>query len=213
MAEKIRILLMKMITTFYRRAIVVVRPIDHTIPEVNSRLPIVMTLLSEEDLPRYIQLRPDQDLNMIKMRLANGDQCFAVRHEGRIVHTGWVTTKPKHEPYLRTILILQPKDIFLYDHYTHPSLRHLGLAQARDVHTLHHYREKGYRRSIAIVAVENRAAFRPFKAMGYRSIGMFKCLRLGPWQCNWEERWGEDLLPLSTKTGMRKRSDNDGSLQ
>ena len=120
---------------------------------------------------------------------------------GGIVHTGWVTTIPKHEPYLRRKLILQAGDIFLYDHYTQPSHRSLGLARARDVHVLHHYREKGYRRSLAIVAVENRAAFRPFKALGYHSIGMFKCLRLGPWQWTWEERWGEDPLPVSTKTG------------
>jgi len=193
---------MKMITTFYRRAIVVARPIDHTIPEVNPRLPIVMTLLKEGDLPGYIQLRPDQDLNMIRMRLANGDQCFAVWHDGRIVHTGWVTTKPKDEPYLRRQLILQPEDIFLYDHYTHPSLRHLGLAQARDVHILHHYRDEGYHRSVAIVAMENKAAFRPFKAVGYYSIGMFKCLRFGPWQWTWEERWGEEPLPVSTKIGV-----------
>ena len=76
---------------------------------------------------------------------------------GRIVHTGWVTTIPKHEPYLRRKLILQAGDIFLYDHYTQPSHRSLGLARARDVHVLHHYREKGYRRSLAIVAVENRS--------------------------------------------------------
>jgi len=199
MARKIRVLLLKMMTTFYRRAIVVARPIDHTIPEVNPRLPIVMTLLKEGDLPGYIQLRPDQDLNMIRMRLANGNQCFAVWHDGRIVHTGWVTTKPKYEPYLRRKLMLQPGDIFLYDSYTHPSLRRFGLAQTRDVHVLCHYREEGYRRSIAIVAIENKLAFRPIRAVGYRSIGMLKCLRFGPWQLNWEERWGEEPLPTLTK--------------
>jgi ribosomal protein S18 acetylase RimI-like enzyme len=188
-------LLMKILTTFYRRAIVVARPIDDTITEVNPRLPIVVTLLREGDLPAYIQLRPDQELKVIQMRLTKGDLCFAVWHQGRIVHAGWVTTKQKYESYLRRTLILQPGDIFLYDHYTHPSLRRLGLAQARGVHVLRHYREKGYHRSMGIVAVENKPAFLPFKAVGYRSIGMFKCLRLGPWQWNWEERWGEDPLP------------------
>ena len=190
-----------MTTTFYRRALVVARPIDETIPAPNLRLPIVITPLRKEGLPAYLQLRRDQDSNEIRMRMAQGDECFAAWHEGRIVHTGWVTTIPKHEPYLRRKLILQPGDIFLYDHYTQPSHRSLGLARARDVHVLHHYREKGYRRSLAIVAVENKAAFRPFKALGYHSIGMFKCLRLGPWQWTWEERWGEDPLPVSTKTG------------
>ncbi len=193
---------MKMVTTFYRRALVVARLIDGTIPEPNLRLPIVITPLRGEDLPAYLQHRPDQCSNEIRMRIAQEDECFAAWHEGRIVHTGWVTTIPKHEPYLRRKLILQPGDIFLYDHYTQPSHRSLGLARARDVHVLHHYQEEGYRRSIAIVAMENKVAFRAFKALGYRSIGMFKCLRFGPWQWTWEERWGEDPLPVSTKIGM-----------
>jgi len=211
MGKEIRILLMKMITTFYRRALVVARPIDDTISEPNLRLPIVITRLRREDLPAYLQHRPDQHSDVIRMRIAQGNECFAAWHEGRIVHTGWVTTIPKHESYLRRKLILQPGDIFLYDHYTQPSHRSLGLARARDIHVLRHYGEEGYQRSMAIVAIENKAAFRQFKALGYRSIGMFKCLRFGPWQWTREERWGEDPLPVSTKIGTRKRSDDDGS--
>lgn len=191
---------MKILTTFYRRVIVVARPIDDTTPELNPRLSIAITQLTEEALQAYIQLRPDQDLNVIQMRLTKGDQCFAVWHEGRMVHTGWVATGPIYESYLRRELILQPGDIFLYDHYTRPSHRSGSLAQARDVHVLRHYREEGYHRSIAMVAVENKAAFRPFKAVGYRSIGFFKCLRFGPWQWDWQQRWGEEPLPTLTKT-------------
>ena len=190
---------MKIFTTFYRRVIVVARPIDDTSPELNPRLSIAITQLTEETLQAYIQLRPDQDLNVIKMRLAEGDQCFVVWHEGQIVHTGWVTTKQKYESYLRREFILQPGDIFLYDHFTHPSLRRCGLAQARDVHVLRHYWVEGYRRSIAIIAIENKTAILPFKAVGYRSIGIVKCLRFGPWQWDWEERWGEEPLPGLTK--------------
>lgn len=201
----IQTILMKMLTTFYRRVAVVVRPIDDTIPEPDLRLSAVITPLRGENLPDYLQHRPDQHPNEIRMRIARGDECFAAWHEGRIVHSGWVTTMPKHELYLRRKLILQPGDIFLYDHYTHPSHRGLGLARAREVHVLHHYRGEGYRRSMAIIAIENKAAFRPFRSLGYRSIGMFKCLRFGPWQWTWEERWGEEPLPVSTKIGRKKR--------
>jgi hypothetical protein len=202
----IQILLMKMLTTFYRRAVVLARPIDDIIPEVKPRIPIVITLLRDEDLPAYLRHRPDQHSNEIRTRTAQGDKCFAAWHEGRIVHSGWITTMPKHEFYLRRKLILQPGDIFLYDHYTQPSHRGLDLARAREVHVLHHYRGEGYRRSVAIIAIENKAAFHPFKSLGYHSIGMFKCLRFGPWQWTWEERWGEELLPVSTKIGEKKWS-------
>ena len=196
MVKTIQKLLMKMLTTFYRRTVVVARPIDGTVAAVPPPFPVVITVLKEEDLSAYIQLHPDQHPREIRVRLAEGDQCFAVWHEGQIVHTGWVTTKQKYEPYLRREFILQPGDIFLYDHFTHPSLRRCGLAQARDVHVLRHYGEEGYRRSIAIIAIENKAAILPFKAVGYRSIGMLKCLRLGPWQLNWEAKWSEETLPV-----------------
>lgn len=190
---------MKTFTTFYRRVIVVVRSIDDTLPDIDLRLPIVIAPLTEGDLPAYLHLRPDQHSNTIRKRLAKGDQCFAVWHEGQIVHTGWVTTEQKYEPYLRRKLTLQPADIFLYDNYTHPSLRRFGLAQARTIYLLRHYQAEGYRRSVAIIAVENKAALRQIEAAGYHRIGMFKCIRFGPWQWNWEERWGEEPLPGSTK--------------
>jgi GNAT superfamily N-acetyltransferase len=198
-----------MLTTFYRRVIVVARPIDQTIPEPNLCLPAVITPLRKENLPAYLLHRPDQHSNEIQMRMVQGDECFAAWHEGRIVHTGWVTTMPKHESYLRRKLILQPGDIFLYDHYTQPSHRGLGLARARDIHVLHHYRGQGSCRSMAIVALENKAALRLFKSLDYGFIGMFKCLRFGPWQWTWEERWGGEPLPVLTKIGAQRRSEDD----
>jgi len=88
MAKEIRILLMKMITTFYRRALVVAAP--SMIRSLNRTFASDRHYPAERGgRPAYIQLRPDQDPNVIAMRLANGDQCFAVWHEGRIVHTGW----------------------------------------------------------------------------------------------------------------------------
>jgi ribosomal protein S18 acetylase RimI-like enzyme len=202
MARKIRVLLLKMMTTFYRRVIVFSRQMENISSPANLPFPIDITTLQEKDLPAYHRFRPEQNPRMIRKRIADGDQCFLVRREGQIVHSGWVATGRKLEPYLRCPLILQPDEIFLYDHYTHPSFRGNGLAQARDICVLRRYREKGYQRSLAVVAVENKRAFRPFEAIGYLPIGMFKCLRFGPWQWTWVERWGEAPLPVSTKRGM-----------
>jgi hypothetical protein len=199
MANAIQMLLIKMVTTFYRRAVVVVRPIDDTIPEINPRLPIVITLLKEEDLPAYFRLRPDQDRNMIKRRLANGDQGFAARREGLIVHSTWAATEQVYVPYLRRYLILKPEEIFFYDSFTLPVYRNRNLAQARGGYAFQHYLGLGYRRAIAVVALENKAGLGVPKALGYHPIGLYVCLKLGPWQWNWEERWGEELLPTLTK--------------
>jgi GNAT superfamily N-acetyltransferase len=199
MVKKIRILTRKIISTFYRRVVVLSRSMDDPLPQMDSPFPIEITNLQEKDLSDYQRFRPEQRPPVIRKRIADGDQCFLVRSEGQIVHSGWVATKRKFEPYLRCTLILQPDEIFLYDHYTHPFFRGNGLAQARDIFVLRHYRQKGYQRSLAVVATENKPAFRPFEAIGYLPIGMFKCLWWILGERIWQKRWGQAQLPFFIK--------------
>ncbi len=199
MVNAIRILSMKVLTTFYRRAVVVVRSIDEMIPELKPPFPIVIALVKKEDLPPYFQLRPDQDRNMIKRRLANGDQCFAAWHEGIIVHSTWAATEQVYVPYLRRYLILKPEEIFFYDSFTLSVYRNRSLAQARGVFVFRHYLGLGYCRAIAVIALENRAGLGVPRALGYHPIGLYACIRLGLWQWNWEEKRTEELLPTLTK--------------
>jgi len=191
---------MKMRTTFYRRAVVVVRPIDAMIHEPKSPFPILIALLKKEDLPAYFQLRPDQDRNVIERRLANGDQCFVVWREGVLVHSTWAAREQAYVPYLRRYLILKPEEIFFYDSFTLPVYRNRNLAQARGVYVFRHYLGLGYRQAIAVIALENKVGLGVPKALGYHPIGLYACFRLGPWQRDWEERWGEEPLPTLTKT-------------
>jgi len=203
MLRAIQLLLVRMLTAFYRSAVIVVRPLDEMIPELNSRLPIVITLLREEDLPAYFQLRPDQDRNMIKRRLAHGDQCFVAWCEGRIVHSTWAATGRIYIPYLRRHLILKPEEIFFYDSFTLPIYRSCNLAQARGVYAFQYYLRLGYRQAIAVIALENKAGPGVPNALGYRSLGLYACLKLGPWQWDWQERWGGQPLPTLTKMKIR----------
>jgi ribosomal protein S18 acetylase RimI-like enzyme len=197
-------ILRKIISTFYRRVVVLSRPMSDPLPQIDPPFPIEIANLQEKDLPDYQRFRPEQRPRFIQKRIANGDQCFLVRFQGRILHSGWVATKRKFEPYLRCTLILQPDEIFLYDHYTHPSFRGNGLAQARDIFVLRHYRQKGYRRSLAVVAAENKPAFRPFDAIGYLPIGMFKCLWWVLGERVWQRRWGQGQLPLFVRMGSQE---------
>jgi hypothetical protein len=50
-----------------------------------------------------------------------------------------------------------------------------------------------------VIAVENKPAFGPVKAVGYHPIGMFRCVRLGPWQWDWQERWSDEPFPFLIK--------------
>lgn len=195
----IQIFIMKVVTTFYRRVIIVARSLHDEIPDLQLCLPVTIAVLTEKDLPAYNQFRPDQLMSIIQARLERGDRCYAAWHEGRIVHAAWVCTKDIYDPYLRRTLLLHPGDIYIYDSYTLPAYRHHGLARTRNIHVFRQYREEGFRRSTAIVALENKAAFGSVKAVGNHPIGMVRCVRLGPWQWDWQERWSDEPFPFLIK--------------
>ncbi len=191
----LRLLAMKVTTTFYRRLIVGYVSLDRPIPRLHSQLPGVIRLLTEQDLPRYQELRPRQPLSEIAERLASGQRCFATRVDGRIVDVGWLATQQVHVSYLRHDLILEPGDGYIYDSYTAPDLRARGLYQATSTHILRCCQEQGLRRAVVLYAPENRAPLTVARRFGVTFGGMYVCLRFGPWQRLWERRFGADPLP------------------
>jgi len=195
-----QMLTMKTITTFYRRMVIVIQPLIDPFPKLHPDLPETNKILTEIDLPAYIKFRPDSRLNSIQARLTRGDNCFATWENGQIVNALWVATQRPYIPYLHRDLILQPGDTYIYDHYTLPVYRGRGLGQANIVYTLRYYQEEKYRRAIFLLAIENKVAFGPTQALGMPTVGLFGCLRLGPWQWNWKEAWSDESLPVLTKT-------------
>jgi ribosomal protein S18 acetylase RimI-like enzyme len=195
----IRLLAVKILTTFYRRMFLMVRPLDATIPPLYPRLQVVFKVLTAEDLLVYSSSRSEQCLNLIQAPLAREEQYFAALYEGRIVQVGKVATERVYVPYLRRDLILQPSDVYVYGSFTLPAFRGYGLAPARAVQMMHHYRNQGYRRMVCLVAVENMSGLRVVEKLGYCSVGLCSCLRFGPWQHAWQRTWIEEPLPRLTK--------------
>jgi RimJ/RimL family protein N-acetyltransferase len=187
---------MKVLTTFYRRVILVVHLLDDTIPVLRSRLPVVITILTETNINAYHRFRPEQSLQEIQARLARGDRCFACWYENRIIDAGWVATGRVHIPYLRRDLILDPRDIYNYDSYTLPAYRGRGLYMARNAYIARYNWQEGFSRSVAVVAVENKALLAILLKSGLKPIGLYSCMRFGPWQRGWQQPWGEEALPL-----------------
>ena len=191
---------MKILTTFYRRMILFVYPLDKEIPVLRSRLSVNFTILTERDLDAYHRFRPDQSRKEIRTRLDSGDRCFVCWYEDRIVDAGWVATGRVYIPYLRQHLVLGPKDIYNYDAYTLPAYRGLGIYMARNSYVARYNQKEGYSRSIAMVAVENRAPKVILQRSGLRPIGLYNCLRFGPWQWEWQQQWGQEALLGLSKT-------------
>ncbi len=198
--KRIDVLAMKILTTFYRRMILFVYPLDSTIPVLLPRLPVDIAILIERDLDAYHRFRPDQSMKEIRMRLESGDRCFVCWYEDRIVDAGWVATGRVYIPYLRRRLILGSRDIYNYDAYTLPAYRGLGIFMARNSYVARYNQKEGYSRSIAMVAVENKASKVILHRSGLIPIGLYNCLRLGPWQWEWQQQWGQEALLDLSKT-------------
>jgi ribosomal protein S18 acetylase RimI-like enzyme len=198
-----QLLAMKVLTTIYRRMFLMVRPLDATIPDLRPCIPALFKVLTREELLAYNRLQPEQYTSLIQARLACGEQCFAAIYEGRIAQVGSVGTKRAYIPYLRRDLILQPNDVYVYGSFTFPAYRGYGLAPARAVHMMHHYRQEGYRRMVCVVAIENKSGLRVVQKLGYHTIGLYSCLRFGPWQYDWQRTWGEESLPRLARAVSR----------
>jgi GNAT superfamily N-acetyltransferase len=192
------LLAMKALTTFYRRMILMVRPLDAKLPVFSARLAVTFKLLSEKDFSAYQRFRPEGGLTSLQRCLSRGDSCFAAYHEGRIVHAVQVATGHVYVPYLRRSLILQPGDVYTYDSFTRPGYRSYGLASARAVHVMHYYQHEGYQRMVCLIAGENAAGRHVMQKLGYQALGLYSYLRLYPWQRYWQQAWSaEPLLLLS----------------
>lgn len=198
--EMMEMLAMKVLTTFYRRMILFVYPLDGTIPVLESRLSVNIAILTEGDLEAYHRYRPDRNLKEIRARLARGDRCFACWYEDRIVDGGWVATGRVYVPYLRRRLVLAPGDIYNYDAYTLPAFRGLNLFMARNSYVARYNQKERYLRSLALVAAENKASRVILYRWGLRPIGLYTCLRFGPWQWDWHQTWGDEMLLSLSKT-------------
>jgi ribosomal protein S18 acetylase RimI-like enzyme len=185
----------KVVTTFYRRVVVVARSLDDTLRDYRPRLPVDIALLTEGDVVAFSAFRPDRRVELVRARLADGQRCFVAQCEGQIVHAAWVATGLVDVPYLRRSLVVPPGSVYIHDSYTLPAFRGHGLAPACRAYLMRHCMEQGYRQSLAVVAAENEAAFRALRKVGVVGIGLYGCLRLGPWQRDWQQCWGAAALP------------------
>jgi ribosomal protein S18 acetylase RimI-like enzyme len=194
--QGIHLLTSKILTTFYRRMFLMVRPLDSMIPYLYPHLAVVFKRLTEKDLCISSRSWSDQYVNSIRAHLARGEQCFAALYEGQIAQVGRVAMGRVYIPYLRRYLMLQPGDVYFYDSFTLPAYRGYGLAPARAAYMMRHYRQEGYRRVVCLVAVENKSGLRSVQKTGYQSVGLYSCLRFGPWQRDWQQMWSEAPLPM-----------------
>lgn len=184
---------MKAVTTFYRRVVYGYRSTDLPVPELGEGLEI--TELDQASLSAYRSFRPDQSGGQAERRLESGHRCLLTWVEGRIVDAAWLTRGTTFVPYLRARLALEETDLYVFDSYTDPEHRGVGLYQAKNAYVYRLAAREGFRRVVAVIAAENRAPLLLNRRSGGLMVGMYHYLRLGPASRWWSEPWTGEPMP------------------
>ena len=173
----------------YRRAILIERGLDASVPDATARVPVTVSLLREAEVDEYLALRPDSDPVAIRRRLRDGERCFAVRCDGRLVSVAWVATGSVWIEYLGRYMPLAAEEAFAYEAFTAPAYRGYNVGGPRAVEETRVLRAAGCRRLLAIVSPEDPSARRQAAKLGWQPCGMIGYVKLGPWRHDFSKRW------------------------
>ncbi|HYN83533.1 MAG TPA: hypothetical protein VES88_18800 [Gemmatimonadaceae bacterium] len=202
----------KLMTTLYRRMLCLVYPLQgRRIPVYNAQLEVEFRLLQADEIDAYLSFRPNVGRARIERRLEQGHRCFASWHGEKIIDAGWTATQSVVVPYLGRVLCLDQGDVYSYDAYTLPEYRGYGLYMARNSFTARTNQREGFKRSIALVAPENYAAWVILTRSGLETIGKYSYLRVPFRGIYWQRAVpGKTLLQLGS---LASATDESSSTQ
>lgn len=168
--------------TVYRRAILIERLLHDPIAEQQAGVDVEVNLLTPGDLDEYLAHHPGSIASEICERFRQGQKCFVARHRNNIASTCWAATGTARIDYLNCEISLAEDEVYTYGSYTTARFRNLNIPAVRGNEMVLHFRERGYRRFVAILMPENKPAFGPIEKIGYRRIGTLGYVKLGPWR-------------------------------
>lgn len=175
--------------TVYRRAVLFERPLSDPIPSASATIPVDISLLKPSEVDEYVAFHPGLDAGEVRGRLDHGGKCFLCRHQGSIVNACWTGEGSVWIDYLGCRIELARDEAYVYNNYTDPRFRGRNIPLVRAAVMLQHFRDLGYRRLVAVVVPENKAAFRSPDKAGYRPIGVIGYIKIGPWRHDLMSAW------------------------
>lgn len=164
----------------YRRVALRECVLNEPFPRMAARLPLTVGLLEEAQVDEYNAFRQPADRNAAQRRLAAGDRCFVARHNGRIVGVCWTATGRAWSAYLSRLIPLAADEAYMYDAFTAPSLRGMGIYPTLASATHLHCQSLGLRRVICVTVPENRRALGV--QTGYRTVGILGYIKIWKWR-------------------------------
>lgn len=168
--------------TIYRRTVLIERSLECPVAEIPTRTSVVVDLLNESDIEDYLELRMHTDPSRLRRRMAEGQWCFAARHEGRLIGVVWATNNPQRLSALAWTPPLRPGELYVYDLFVTPDARGRRVASKLTSAMLQYFQIAGYTRIVAAVLLQQRGVMRLYQQLGFGVYGRMSCLKIGPWK-------------------------------
>lgn len=173
----------------YRRVALFVRNLEDAPLHITATQPLQPGILTADELTDYLALRPDASAAEVQRRWAAGQQCFAARHQGRLVHVCWAARGRAWIAYLGREIQLAPDEVYSYESFTAPDFRGHSAPAVRAAFMQAELIKAGVRRLVAVAVPDNRPAVRAIEKAGYVRAGTLRTLWLGGW------RWHRGRVP------------------
>jgi ribosomal protein S18 acetylase RimI-like enzyme len=147
------------------------------LPTFEARLPVTFRVAGPEDLPYLQNIVSPSEFAHFGKRLAHGRICTLALYRGKITAYVWLTDKVKYE-IDNLELRLESGDAYIDDAYTLPAYRRQGIQTAMVLQQLRYLQEHGFKRAVAIVAVDNIPSQQVCERLGFKRAGQLSFRRI-----------------------------------
>jgi len=147
--------------------IVFTRSLEEPLPSLEARVPITYRVAEPDDLSYLRDVVLPSQFEYMSKRLAHGRVCTLALYQDNLTAYGWVTDKVTFE-IDNLQLRLGPGDAYVDDIYTLPAYRRQGIGGALHLERLQYLKERGFKRAVLIVRMDNVPALRIDKKLSYQ---------------------------------------------
>jgi len=144
----------------HREFLVLVRDLRRPLPESPRYESIRWTTLTEAEIHQVRVIDPRMSETEIRRRWEEGQECLLCWSGESLAHYRWDTTRPAYLPYLGKTFRPLDGDIYAASIFTHPTLRGRGFHEISSIMALQRARDRGFARSVTVVAWWNAPSLR-----------------------------------------------------
>lgn len=167
----IRIKLGKILVNVFKRERMFVFEHDTDICFLGKpKIKLKVDLIKEKDISEIMKTFKDFG-KKAKERFKLGHLCFGAKTDGKYVHLKWVAFNESYISEIDRTIQISPTEAYLYDSYTLPEYRGLGLTSAVMKKTVRYLSDMGIKKIYAIVRHDNYPMLRVKEKEGARKIG------------------------------------------